>query len=224
MDDVLIGRASAVDTSHFYGVAAGGANEAKALGCIRYIIEKVLHWSPEEAIRKFDAYIIRITKLESLISKIQYPVEVPAGNPKYILSLLYPSLVHIDQRTLVEQTFAEVLEAGRRNPSGEEKEDGKSLKQFPRDYFSGGEGFTRFCHCIVYLIDNIKPMDSVEEIYRFFDSPDGKKMLYNYRLKVPADQFSINMLDVIRSITSEEPDSELFYSFFTFQKEIENLS
>ena len=45
-------------------------------------------------------------------------------------------------------------------------------------------------------------------------------MLYDFRLKVPADQFSIDMLSVIRYITREEEDSDLYFCYFTFKKEL----
>lgn len=222
-DDSLIGRIPYIDAYNFYGPNPGGPNERKAISCIRYVLEDVLCWTPEESVRKFDDYIIREMKLEKIITYINFPVEVPFGNPRYILSLLYPDKIYVDQQKLVEETFCSVLEASRKNPIAEGKSDGERLKQFPREYFAGGDGFKRFCYCIKYLIENYKPMSSIEEIYSFFDSPKGKKMLYDFRLKVPADQFSIDMLSVIRYITRYEPDSDLFFSFFTFQKELSSF-
>ena len=157
-------------------------------------------------------------KLEKLIAYIDFPVEVPYGNPRYILSLLYPDKIYIDQEKLVEEIFKSVLDSARKK--SENKDKNERLKQFPREYFSGTEGFKRFCFCIKYLIENYKPLSTVEEIYDFFDSPKGKKMLYDFRLKVPADQFSIDMLSVIRYITREEEDSDLYVCYFTFKKEL----
>ena len=222
-DDSLIGRIPYIDACNFYGSGSGGVNERKALSCIRYVLEEILRWTPEDAIGKFDEYMIHIMKLDKILEYINFPIEVPYGNPRYILSLLYPSKIYIDQKKLVEETFQSVLEASRKSPYNEGKAAGNRLKQFPREYFAGGEGFKRFCYCIKYLIENYKPMTSVEEIYTFFDSPKGKKMLYDFRLKVPADQFSIDMLSVIRYITSDEPDSDLLFAYFTFEKELSSL-
>ena len=217
-DDSLIGRIPYVDAYNFYGPEPGGANEKKALSCIRYALEKILQWEPEESILKFDDYIIRIMKLEKLIAYIDFPVEVPYGNPRYILSLLYPDKIYIDQEKLVEEIFKSVLDSARKKSESKDKKE--RLKQFPREYFSGTEGFKRFCFCIKYLIENYKPLSTVEELYDFFDSSKGKKMLYDFRLKVPADQFSIDMLSVIRYITREEEDSDLYFCYFTFKKEL----
>ena len=218
-DDSLIGRIPYVDAYNFYGPEPGGANEKKALACIRYALEKILEWDPEESILKFDDYIIRIMKLDKIITYIDFPVEVPYGNPRYILSLLYPDKIYLDQEKLVEEVFRSVLD------SAKLKSEGKidRLKQFPREYFSGTEGFKRFCFCIKYLIENYKPLSTVEELYEFFDSSKGKKMLYEFRLKVPADQFSIDMLSVIRYITRDEEDSDLYFSYFSFKKELSSF-
>ena len=218
-DDSLIGRIPYVDAYNFYGTEAGGANEKKALDCIRYAIEKILEWTPDEAVLKFDSYIIRIMRLDKLLSYINFPVEVPFGNPRYILSLLYPGKVRLNRERLVEETFEAVLESARKKKELKGTEDEERLKQFPREYFSGTEGFRRFCSCIKYILENYKPMSSVEEIYSFFSSPQGKRLLYDFRLKVPADQFSIDLLSVIRYIAREEPDSDLYYCFYSFKKE-----
>ena len=164
-DDSLIGRIPYVDAYNFYGPEPGGANEKKALSCIRYALEKILQWEPEESILKFDDYIIRIMKLEKLIAYIDFPVEVPYGNPRYILSLMYPDKIYIDQEKLVEEIFKSVLDSAQKKSESKDKKE--RLKQFPREYFSGTEGFKRFCFCIKYLIENYKPLSTVEETLRF---------------------------------------------------------
>lgn len=209
-DDSLIGRISYVDAYNFYGPSAGGPNQAKALSCIRYAIEDILQWDPDEAVKKFDGYIINLLKLSKMLVYIDFPTEVPFGDPRYILSLLYPDKININQEKLIRDIYRGVL-------SGEGK-------QFPREYFAGGIGFKRFCYCIKLLLENYKTFDNIEDVYTFFDSPAGKKFLYSYRLKVPADQFAINMLDVIKYITREEPDSNLVYHYIQWKKEYESMS
>lgn len=208
-DDSLIGRIPYVDAYNFYGPDAGGANQTKALSCIRYAIENILHWDEDMAVKKFDDYVIRIMKLTKMIAYIDFPPEVPYGDCRYILSLLYPDRVKINHEKLIEETYKSVLER-----------DGK---QFPREYFAGGAGFKRFCYCVKFLLENYKPFNQIEEIYEFFDSPQGKKYLCEYRLKVPADQFAINMLDVIHCITQNQPDSDLYFSYIVWKKDFETL-
>lgn len=206
-DNSLIGRVPCLGNEYFYVSEAAANNQKRALNCIRYAIEKVLEWDEDTAIKKFDSYIIREMKLEKIISNIDFPVEVEYGDPKYILSLLYPDKIKMDQQALIENTYENVL-----------KGEGK---QFPREYFIGGIGFIRFCFCMKYLIENVKTFASIEELYTFFGSPEGKKFLYEYRLKVPADQFLIDIYEVLHFLTKEDKDSDLYYYYFTFQKQMQ---
>ena len=208
-DDVLIGRLPEVDLNNFYGSEASEANEKIALSLIRYCLEDILCWDQETCVIKFDEYIIREMKLKKIITYIDYPSEVPTGNPRYILSLLYPKRVFINQQLLCEETYRNVIES-----------DGK---QFPRDYFAGGIGFERFCFCLKYLIENYRPFSSVEEMYTFFASPEGRKFLSYYRLQTPIYQFSIDIAKAIRYITKEDDDGELYYLYNSFTKEYESM-
>lgn len=208
-DNSLIGRIPYVDAYNFYGPEPGGVNQVKALGCIKYAIEEVLQWDEDTAVKKFDEYIIKEMKLYKMMSYIDFPTEVPFGDARYILSLLYPHRVKMNQEKLIEDIYKGVLEG--------------NGKQFPREYFAGGIGFKRFCYCIKFLLENYMTFNNIEDIYMFFDSPEGKKFLYTYRLKVPADQFAINMLDVIKYITQEESDSEIVYHYIKWIREYNEL-
>ena len=207
-DDLLIGRKD-LDIYNFYGTEPGGANERRALSCIRYCLEQVLQWDADTSIKKFDRYMIHLMKLDKVVTYIDYPIEAEEGAPRYILSLLYPDKVKIDPHSLTIETFREVL-----------KMEGK---QFPRDYFSGETGFKRFASCLKYLIENYELFNTTEELYQYFSSPAGNKLLHRYRLKVPAELFSIHTLDVIRYITRNDPNSELYYCFYQFNTALDEL-
>lgn len=226
-DNVLIGAAAIVDSSNFFGTKPGGANQNRALSCVRYAIEKVLEWNEDKAISDFDEYMIRIMKLDKIVEFIDFPVEVQPGNSRYILSLLYPTRIKLNQQKLVEETFQTILDARKfdspREKDNENDEQDGHGRQFPREYFSGVQGFYRFCYCLNYLLQYYKPMHSVEEVYEFFSSPEGKQFLYNYRLKIPADQFSISIMDVIHHITRFYPDSDWWYYYFSLSNELNRL-
>lgn len=208
-DDVLAGKSDSVSINAFYTMAPGGTNEKMALDCIRYAIEEILEWTPREAIQKFDSYMLRLMKLERVAEFIAYPVEVGTNDTRYIMSRLYPNRVRISREKLIRDTYEKVL-------SG-------TGKQFPREYFNGGEGFRRFCVCLTHLVENYTTISSTEEFYSFFMSAKGKRFLDVQRLRVPADQFAISMLDVIHYVTRNRPDSDMWYAYFTFRKEVARL-
>jgi hypothetical protein len=208
-ENSLIKREKNIGTYNFYGAEPGGANQQRAISCIRYALEEILEWDVEESVNKFDDYIIREMKLERVIGFISFPSEVEQGDPRYILSLLYPERIKLNQQKLVEQVYKGVLSGS---------------AQFPREYFSGTNGFYRFCACLQYLLINYKPFSSLEDLYDFVLSPEGNKFLYQYRLKVPADQLEISLIDCVHIITKEEPDSELYYCYYSFNQKIKESS
>lgn len=71
-EDYLIGRVPSLSTYYFYGSDPGGANEKVALQLIKYAIEKLLNWTVDTAVKRFDEYIIKQLKLERIILYIDY--------------------------------------------------------------------------------------------------------------------------------------------------------
>lgn len=208
-DDLLIGKRDEIDPNNFNGTLPTSGNQRTALKCFRYAIEQILKWTPDIALNKFDKYMIEKMKLDRFLRYIDFPVEVPQGDPRYILHLLYPNRIKITQQSLTTDIYESILNADE--------------KQFPRDYFSGGRGFQRFCFCIKYLLEHYHPVRNIEEIYEFFLSPEGKKALQTYRLQTPMYQFNIDILSVIRYITKLYPDGELYYNYFKFKQQDDNL-
>lgn len=205
-DDVLIDKTDRVNVDNFYGIEPGGTNERKALSCVRYVLEDVLEWEPETAVKRFDDYMVDILKLDNIIRFIKFPPEVRYGDTKYILSLLYPELINLNKQKLAEKIYEEIL-------SGKEA-------QFPRDYFVGPEGYDRFCSCLSYLLSRYKVFYSAEEVYQFLCSNEGKALIKSKRLKAPADQFGISILDAARTILSDDEDATIYYIYYALKNKI----
>lgn len=208
-DDTLINRLSEIRPDNFYGKNQTYANQNRALSVIRYAIENILQWDEDTAIKKFDNYMIKQLKLEKIASYIDYPDEVSPNDARYILSLLYPQKLNLDHEQLVGEVFKRVLN----------HED----KQFPRDYFSGGIGFNRFCYCIKYILETNLALENISDIYEFFSSIKGKNILLEHRLRTPAYQYAIDLYDVIFTITRDYEDAELWYSYYCFNRELKKI-
>lgn len=204
-ENYLIGNSKDVGKHNFYGAAPGGANQQRALLLLHYALEEVLGWNEEEVIRKFDSYMINVLKLERVVDYIKYPAEVPDRDPRYILSLLYPERIKLNYTQMVVEVYQRVL---------------RGEGQFPREYFAGVDGFFRFSICLQYLISSYKPFFDLDELYEFFLSPEGNKFLMKFRLKVPAEQFHIKLLDCIKEITANNEYCNLYYSYYSFYVEL----
>lgn len=208
-DDLLIGKIPKIDVDNFYGITPGGTNERKALSCVRYCIEDILNWDADTAVKKFDAYIIKVMKLEQILRFIKFPVEVRKNDPKYILSRLYPDKISLNEYDLVKKIYKEVL-------------DGTEA-QFPRNYFTGEEGFERFCSCLSYLLSNYKTYSSLDELYEFVLSSEGKELLDKMRLKAVSEQFALSVIDALRELTLEYDDCELYYIRYALREKYNEL-
>lgn len=146
-ENSLIGMNKDIGIYNFYGAEAGGANQQRAIVCIKYVIENVLQWSVEEAIQKFDDYMISLMKLDRVVDFIRFPTEVKSRDTRYILSLIYPERIHMNLETMVLDIYKDVL---------------AHEAQFPREYFAGANGFYRYCICLQYLITHYHPTTSIE--------------------------------------------------------------
>ena len=205
-EQLLLGNVKAIGPYNFYGAAAGGANQKNALECIQYAIEEILSWDVEEAKRKFDSYMIHLLKMERLVEYIIFPQEVPFGDSTYILSLIYPDKVKLNQKGMIENMYQNIL-------------DGAA--QFPREYFIGQKGFYRFCVCLCYAISKYHPFSTLDELYDFFSSTSGKSFLDKYRLKIPMEHLNINILRCLQTITDDDEDSYMLYTFAEFRLQLE---
>lgn len=204
---VLIGKNKNISPFNFYGAAPGGANEKKALQCIKYALEELLGWDIQKSREQFDAYMIHLLKLERLVEYVVFPPEIEFGDPRYILSLIYPTEIRLNQKQLIEEMYQRVIDG---------------VGQFPREYFLGQKGFYRFCVCLCYLISNYKPFSDIEELFDFFSTSEGRQFLDDYRLKTPLEHLNIDLLKCLETITSDNEDSGLYYAYYKFKTQWKN--
>ena len=208
-ENSLIGANKDIGIYNFYGAEAGGANQQRAVTCIRYVLENVLQWTVEESpseIRQLHDYLD-----ETRTCRRFYPLSrrSKGPGPTLSLSLIYPERVHLNLETMVLEIYKDVL---------------AHEAQFPREYFAGANGFYRYCICLQYLIMHYHPITSLEELYGFITSPEGKRFLMEYRLKVPAEQLEINPLDCLYELTKDNKMSTLYYCFYSFQEQLKKYS
>ena len=206
-DNVLIGRADRLSPDHFYGIEHPKANHRQAIILFKYVLENVLCWDIKQSISMFDEYIVKLMKLERMMDYIQWPADIIPGDTKFLLSLIYPDKLRVNIKQAIYETYRRVREEN---------------KQFPREYFNGTNGYYRFCTCLSYLFKYIKPMNSIPDMYEFINSPEGKKFLFDYRLKIPSDHLNIDLYNCLYTITSGE-ESTLYYHYFSFHRELNKI-
>lgn len=204
-ENVLIGRQAEISTEYFNGRFASASNQIIAIRSLRFIIEKILRWTPEQAKNKFDRYTIKFMHLERFIEMIEWPNDVVMGDPKYVLSLIYPNIYSfkINKSLSVSEIINNVIE---------------NKAQYPRDYFIGEPGLIHFAECLRVLINDNLSFDNIFDLYKFFNSPQGNKWLTVYKLRIPLDQFSIDLNYCLYKLTENDPNSKFLYNFYKFNK------
>lgn len=180
-------------------------NEAKALFVIKFAIKNYLCWSPQQAIDNLNWDIINFLKLDSVIKYISFPPEIDEKDNMYILTgKLYPNLVKINSKEITLKVYKRVLE--------------KDLYKFPKEYLSGDQqGKYRAIICFQYMLQQFTNFNSTQEMYKFFASSNGPKLLKKYRLNVASVSMFEHPVDFLHAALPEGTRSEFWYRFYKFK-------
>lgn len=198
-EQVLIGNIPKIPPRLFQNEAP--ANEQLALVVFRYAIEKLLRWTPVEAYQMFSPAVVETMKLKQLLSYIKFPTELTKDNTEYIVYLIYPKEVPYDFAKYVIQTYEKVV-------NGEIR--------YPREYMYGNKGLVRAGICLQYAIKNSKVFHSVEEMYRFFCSPDGLIFLHEKKLYQLYKSFYKTPLQFLHFSLPDSLKNEMYFNYYTF--------
>lgn len=178
-------------------------NERMALDVFRYAIEYYLNWSPKEASIYLDKDVLDMMKLTQILKFIRFPCELdPNRDFFYIAHLLYPKIIHFDEKELILRTYKEVL-------------SGK-LYKFPKEYLSDSMGMTRACICLQYMISQYLQFSSIEDMYHFFSTSEGTKTLKKYRLYAICTDMFEYPIDFLHESLSTKQKNEFFYRLNRF--------
>lgn len=133
--------------------------EIDALVLVRYIIEELMGWSPQDA---FDCITPEIAKTFRLDVLYKYVVSCPRDIDKsidydYLVYRAYPKSVIYD----IEKKTIDVYD---RLIAGE-------LERFPKNFFAGESCRTKLYYILLYAIRRSVPTREVGDLYRLFSDP-----------------------------------------------------
>lgn len=185
--------------SSWYFDAGAQQNDKNALLVCRYAFEIFLGWRPEEVGSAINLQILKKMKLIKVLKYMSVPWDILSDqNFAYLCFLLYPSLY--PEKTITLRLYEEIL-SGQRT-------------RFPKHYFDGADGIKRACVCLRYYVQNrlCGRFSSVNEIYRFFASPEGQKELVHAGLSFAArTTFRSPVLFYHMSLPASERDDLSFH-------------
>jgi hypothetical protein len=121
-----------------------------------------------------------------------------------ITGKLYPELVKLDTKEITLKVYKRVLE--------------KDLYKFPKEYLSGDQqGRNRAIICFQYMLSQFTSFDNAQEMYKFFASSNGPKLLKKYRLNVASVSMFEHPIDFLHIALPKEQRDEFWYRYYKFK-------
>lgn len=200
---ILIGKKNSFSGYFFNDTSE--KNEAKALYVIDFAIKTYLGWTPREAIDLLTENVLKVMKLDLLTKYIIFPPEMNEKDDMYIITgKLYPKLVKVNSKEITLKVYKRVLE--------------KDLYKFPKEYLSGDQqGKNRAIICFQYMLAQFTNFNSVQDMYKFFASSNGPKLLKKYRLNVACVSTYEHPIDFLHTALPSNIRSEFWYRYYKFK-------
>lgn len=200
---ILIGKKNLF--SNFFFMNNDTKNEENALRVFKFAIEFYLGWSPQDAVAHLNYKVIDLMKLTQLLKYIKFPPELDERDYIYIiLGKLYPNIVKLNNKEITLKVYKRVLE--------------KDLYKFPKDYLSGDEeSRNRAIICFQYMLSQYTSFNNVKDMYSYFASSNGPKLLKKYRLNIACISMFEHPLDFLHESLPDDVKSEFWYRFYKFK-------
>lgn len=192
------------------GEGAAERNSETALVVLRYAVENLLKWTPEQMKDRFGAQVISDLKLGRIMNRILIPPEILPTDYFYYAHILYPDRIPVDYPDLTLHQYKRVLN--------------KEIQRIPRGFFDDGTGIRRAKICLNYVITNLIFFDSVQDAYKCFSSPAGDRYLKTYRLETARDSGWNSALDYFHDSVSPEDRNEVYYHYYKLLKKMKASS
>lgn len=202
-EEVLLGHKNSV--SNYFFANDETRNEKTALYVVKFAINYYLGWTPDEAIDLLTWDTIKQLKLESVIKYIKFPPEMDEKDNAYIIkSKLYPHIIKLDDKEITLKVYKRILS--------------KDLYKFPKEYLSADRiGKTRAMVCMQYMLSQFTSFSDAQEMYKFFATSGGSKLLKKYRLNVVCAALFDYPIDYLHYSLPEDARDEFWYRFYRFK-------
>lgn len=202
-ENILLGKKAGFSSYFFQGDA--DKNEKKALYVIKFALRYYLKWTPEMTCQYLTWKIIKCMKLDSLMKYIKFPPEMSARDDIFIVKgKLFPNIVKLNEKEITLKVYKRVLE--------------KDLYKFPKEYLLGDTmGNYHALVCFGYMLTQIPPFESTADMYKFFASSRGPKLLKKYRLNVACVSMFDHPIDFLHEALPKSQRDEFWYKYYKFK-------
>lgn len=164
----VITERRATYSSEIFDGKSGKDQEKTSIEFIKVVLEKYLHWTPEESYHYLNKATIENMRLKPLLRYLKFPFEFDINEDcRFIVSKIYPEKFPVDPQDIAREIYQKVV-------------DGK-LCRYPKNFFEGREGQMRALFCLKHALSTFKTFSNADELYRFMYE-EGKTFLKEYKL------------------------------------------
>jgi hypothetical protein len=211
---LLLGKIPSIQPDLFEGEAK--QKEKAALDILRYAVEQLLRWSPQEMAAKFNGDVITKLKLTKIVSYVIFPPEADKKRDYFVYAhKLYPHIIPMDLYTLTILTYKNVHE--------------RRLVKFPKGFFDDNLGRTRALLCMNHALSIDGHFTSKRELYKTFSETAGAQFIQKHRLDLARRLSWSNPIDFVHEALPLNDRDEMWRHYYKFlvtrkalQKEIDD--
>ncbi|MFE8700932.1 DUF4046 domain-containing protein [Cytobacillus sp. FJAT-54145] len=146
---------------------------------MHYLVEHILHLTPEEAYETLTINILEQHQLQILLKYVEdFPEKNEERSIQWLVRLAYPHLPEESLESRVKSVYQEVLDGTR--------------KRFPPNYFHGNIGELRAHICVQHLVEHILQLTPQKAAKTL--TPD---ILAQYKLRILLNLFFDSLFDLL---------------------------
>lgn len=151
---------------------------------LRYAIENVKNWTPEQARRELSLKDVKDLKLHLVKEYIEPPIEAKPNDVYYLVDYAYPYLPKLSEEERVLWVYKEVLAGIRRH--------------FPPLYFQSVKGEERAKICFDYMFYELMGENDIYVLPQIFGKTErAYSILKKHRLKILVDTLYFSPFDMV---------------------------
>lgn len=200
-DDIMIGKRAAFSDTFFD--KENVTSENNAIQVIRYAFTRYLRWSQDAIKEKMDSKLMAKLHLLDLMKYIDYPIEYNKSKDYFYLASLVFRSSKLTMRDKTIHTYEKVL-------AGEQS-------KYPKDYFSGSDGYVRAGICLQYMINNYIVFSSINELYSIFSTEEGYVYLKKYKLMSACKEIFDTPVDFLHFALPYSQKNNLYINYYKFK-------
>jgi len=177
--------------------------ETNALAVVRYAVNDILQWTPQEAMDCMTVDIARQLRLDVIAKYVNYPADLSRSKDyAWLIHRAFPEETTYDISREAVQLYERVLRG--------------ELSRFPKRIFNGENGAKKLSILLRVYISNNIPSASVDELYAIFGDPaTGNARLHEAKLYYPCHENYETPLDYLNQALGNQND-DFLYNYYTF--------